>query len=154
MVSASAGASERIHATAIVIEEKGLILRGPSGAGKSCLALELIERARAQRKSASLVGDDRLLVEARAGVLVARPHPEIAGRIEIRGVGLIEATFTPEAAIAAVVDLRPSDAPWPDRLPDPQSALICGVLLPRLDIKGDDRFAPIRIIAFLEGRRF
>ena len=75
-----------LHATCLVIGEAGVLLRGPSGAGKSTLARRLISTALRDGRYASLVGDDRVRLEAVAGRLVARPHPAIAGRLEVRGV--------------------------------------------------------------------
>lgn len=122
-----------LHANALVVRDRGLLLRGPAGAGKSALTLDLIAYAQARGDFAALVADDRVGVEARGGRLIARPHPAIAGAIEARGLGLARIGFEAGCVLAAVVDLLAPGA-WPDRLPDPQAmrAKIAGVSLPRL----------------------
>jgi signal recognition particle GTPase len=97
-------AGTALHATCLVIGEAGLLLRGPSGAGKSTLARRLISAATRDGRYASLVGDDRIRLEAVAGRLVARPHPAIAGRLEVRGVGLTQVVHEPGAVVRLVVD--------------------------------------------------
>ncbi|ACK49233.1 HPr kinase [Methylocella silvestris BL2] len=105
-----------IHASAIVIQEAGVLIRGASGAGKSSLALALIQTAANAGLFARLVGDDRIEVSARHGRLIARGHKAILGRIEQRGVGILERPYLSAAVIRLIVDLVPPDeAP---RLPD------------------------------------
>jgi serine kinase of HPr protein (carbohydrate metabolism regulator) len=91
-----------VHATAIAIEGRAVLLRGPSGAGKSDLALRLID------SGARLVADDQVELR-RAGerVLVTAPTA-IAGLIEVRGVGILRVAPLVEAALAMCVDLVPS----------------------------------------------
>lgn len=103
-----------IHGVALVLGEDGLLIRGPAGAGKTSLALELIARARAQGVFGRLVADDRVLLRARGGRLIASPHPAIAGRFEMRGIGIVAAPHLPEAVIRLVVDLDPSAPRMPE----------------------------------------
>lgn len=104
-MSASPPRREIIHASALVIGETGLLLRGPSGSGKSALCLELIALAHARGDYGSLIADDRVVLELRAGRLLARPHPQIAGMIEARGMGLLSLPFEAGGVIHALVDL-------------------------------------------------
>ena len=126
--------ADNIHATCIVIGEKGVLLRGASGAGKSALALSLIAHYQPTH-FASLVADDRVLVENHHGQLVAMPHPTIAGRIEQRGVGILTTAFEQACTIALVVDLASGRGV---RLPDGGSSTttINGVQLPLLIVTG------------------
>jgi len=130
-------AQAQIHASALVIGEKGVLIRGASGAGKSALALAMIEAARSAGLFASLIGDDRVLL-SRAGLhVVARPHPAIAGLIEKRGQGLASVKHEPGALLSCVIDLIAQGAPGadvPPRMPDAQDliAIIESVELPRL----------------------
>ena len=103
-----------LHATCLVIGEAGVLLRGPSGAGKSTLARRLISAALRDGRYASLVGDDRVRLEAVSGRLVARPHPAIVGRLEFRGVGLTTVAHEPGTVVRLIVDC--GTAPL-DRLP-------------------------------------
>ncbi|MGL4322924.1 MAG: HPr kinase/phosphorylase [Beijerinckiaceae bacterium] len=134
--------ADNIHASCVVIGEKGVLLRGASGAGKSALALALIAHYQPTH-FARLVADDRVLVENHHGQLVAVPHPVIAGRIEQRGVGILTAAFEQACTIALVVDLASKNGA---RLPDGGSftTSINGVLLPLLTITdGGDALARI-----------
>ena len=78
-------ADPAIHAaSAVAIAGRGLLLEGPPGSGKSTLALALIDRG------AQLIGDDAVALENRNGLLWASPPPTIAGKIEIRNLGIID----------------------------------------------------------------
>ncbi len=92
-------ASVNIHASCVRVGRSGILLLGKSGAGKSDLALRLIGRG------AVLVADDRTLLAIERGILVARVPPQIAGMIEVRGVGLLPMRHTSSAQIVLVVDL-------------------------------------------------
>ncbi len=117
-----------IHATAVARAGRdgwrGVLLRGPSGAGKSDLALRLI--AAGWR----LVADDYADIWASGGALYASAPARIAGRIEARGLGIVDAPTLPLARIVLVVDCRQAPA---ERLPDPDRDSLCDVSLPRLD---------------------
>jgi HPr kinase/phosphorylase len=94
-----------IHASAVVIGETGILIRGASGAGKSSLARSLIAAGELRGQHARLVGDDRIRLKAASGRLIAASHPEIAGKIETRGRGILEVAHEPAALIQLVVDL-------------------------------------------------
>jgi HPr kinase/phosphorylase len=131
MTSAQAAS---VHASAVLIENRAVLIRGPSGAGKSRLAFDLILAGRAgQIPKAVLVGDDRVFLEASNGQLVVRPSRELAGLIEIRGLGIRRCDFAEEATVGLVVDLLAADA---ERLPPPEALLtrISGVKIPRIPV--------------------
>jgi serine kinase of HPr protein (carbohydrate metabolism regulator) len=121
-----------LHATAVLVGERGVVLRGPSGAGKSLLALALIERVRRDGGFAALVADDRVWLEAHGGRLLAQGAAATAGLCERRGFGLVAAPHEREAVIRLVVDLASRETP--PRMPDADSLYdtLCGVRLPRL----------------------
>ena len=128
----AAGAS--VHASAVLVENRAVLIRGPSGAGKSRLAFDLILAGRAgQIPPAVLVGDDRLHLQASNGQLVARPARELAGLIEIRGLGIRGCAFAAQAIVGLVVDLCAEDA---ERLPPPEVLLtqIDGISIPRIPV--------------------
>ncbi|KAF2988822.1 HPr kinase/phosphatase C-terminal domain-containing protein [Methylocystis sp. MJC1] len=140
-----------IHANALVLGDKGVLLRGPSGSGKSALTLALISRYQSQGEFARLVGDDRVRVEALNGRLIARPHPAIAGMIEIRGHGLSRVETEAACVLRAIVDIRTPDDP-PSRLPDAaeKSASLHAIALPRLCTEGCSDVSVARIIFFIQ----
>jgi HPr kinase/phosphorylase len=143
--------SLRLHASAVVIGEAGILIRGPSGAGKSSLALALIGLAQARGHFSRLVADDRTEVTVRAGRLLAAPVPPIEGMIERRGLGL-----TPEPHLAAVVIRLVIDCgAEPARMPEPEALVetIAGVTLPRLTLlpKAGDEGLILTALALFAG---
>ena len=95
-----------IHASAVLIGAKAVLIRGPSGAGKSRLAFELIKAGRTGALPfARLVADDRAHVEACGGRLLVRPAAALAGLIEMRGLGIRRLAYEPVAVVGLVVDL-------------------------------------------------
>ena len=126
--------SASVHASAVRVGTRAVLIRGPSGAGKSRLALDLILAGRAgQIATAMLIGDDRVHLTASDGRLMVRPALELAGLIEIRGLGIRRCDFVDEAVVDLVVDLAAADA---ERLP-PSEALqtqISGIKIPRIPV--------------------
>jgi serine kinase of HPr protein (carbohydrate metabolism regulator) len=121
-----------IHATALVLGDRGLLIRGASGSGKTTLALALIAGFQSHGRFARLVGDDQLFASERGGRLLVHAPGAIAGLAEIRGIGPHPLPFLPRAVIDRVVWLvLEAEAP---RLADPRSEAIAGVELPRLDL--------------------
>jgi HPr kinase/phosphorylase len=121
-----------IHASAVLVGARAILIRGPSGAGKSRLALELIETPqRGGVRFARLVGDDRVHLETAGGRLLVRPAPALTGLIELRGLGILQRDYEACAVVGLVVDLDAADA---ERLPERRKAVIEGVALPRLPV--------------------
>lgn len=144
--NATALGEQRLHATCVAFGRKGVLLRGRPGAGKSDLALRLImhplepSEFETQASAATghwqngergprLVGDDQVIVWPRDGVLMARPHPRLAGKLEVRGIGIVEVAYVSEVAVALAVDL--TDPALVERLPEAgQHCEINGVKVP------------------------
>ena len=123
-----------VHASAVKVGDRAVLIRGPSGAGKSRLAFDLILAGRAgQLPQGILVGDDRVRLDTGAGQLWVRPVEELAGLIEIRGLGIRRCSFAAEAIVSLVVDLADADAA---RLPAPEAVFvdIFGVKIPRIPV--------------------
>lgn len=123
-----------VHASAVMVGNRAVLIRGPSGAGKSRLAFDLILAGRAgQIPQATLVGDDRVHLDPAEGKLTVRPARELAGLIEIRGLGIRRCDFMPEAIVGLVVDLGAADA---ERLPPPEALTIriSGVEIPQIPV--------------------
>jgi HPr kinase/phosphorylase len=141
----AAGAS--VHASAVLVGDRAVLIRGPSGAGKSRLAFDLILAGRSgQIPQAVLVGDDRVHLETVGGQLVVRPARELIGLIEIRGLGIRRCAFAEEAIVGLVVDLSAADA---ERLPPPESLLIRlnGVKIPRIPVGSSFLALPLVVAA-------
>ncbi len=131
-----------VHASAVLVGARAVLIRGPSGAGKSRLALALIEAARTGTlRFAKLVGDDRVHLDAANGRLLVRPAEALAGLIEVRGVGIRRLDYEPHAVVGLVVDLVAADA---ERLPETerQYTVIAGLGLPRLAIAAGQEALP------------
>jgi serine kinase of HPr protein (carbohydrate metabolism regulator) len=130
----TAAATASVHASAVLVGNRAVLIRGPSGAGKSRLAFDLILAGRTgQLPSAVLVGDDRVHLDVLQGQLVVSPARELAGLIEIRGLGIRRCDFKAEAIVGLVVDLCAADA---ERLPPPEAlqTFISGVSIPRAPV--------------------
>ncbi|RTL53675.1 MAG: serine kinase [Bradyrhizobiaceae bacterium] len=123
-----------VHASAVLAGSRAILIRGASGSGKSRLAFDLILAGRADIvPKVTLIGDDRVRLSERDGRVVVRPVAELAGMIEIRGLGIRHCDFVPEGEIGLVVDLDAADA---TRLPVPQAleVTLMGVALPRIPV--------------------
>ena len=128
------GGGASLHASAVLVGNRAVLIRGPSGSGKSRLAFDLILAGRARQIGpATLVGDDRVHLGVSAGQLMFRPAPALAGLIEIRGLGIRRCDFVNEAVVGLVVDL---DAPDAERLPPPETLWteISGIKIPRIPV--------------------
>jgi serine kinase of HPr protein (carbohydrate metabolism regulator) len=131
-------ASPTIHATAVLVGAKALLIRGEPGSGKSRLALRLIQTL----PFARLIGDDRVHLEAQNGRLLVRPADSLAGMIEIRGIGIRNVPYEAVAAVGRVLDLMSAAERLPE--PDGQKAVISGVTLPRIALPaGGDPFPAV-----------
>jgi HPr kinase/phosphorylase len=129
-----ASEASTIHASAVLVGAKAVLIRGPSGSGKSRLAWDLLQAAeQGALPFARLVADDRVHVELHAGQLLVRPAPALAGLIEIYGLGIRQVAFEAVATVSLVIDLAAEDAA---RLPPitAGNATISGVILPRLTV--------------------
>jgi HPr kinase/phosphorylase len=137
--------SGTVHASAVLVGNRAVLIRGPSGSGKSRLAFDLILAGRSgQIPPAILVGDDRVHLDTSAGNLMVRPAAELAGLIEIRGLGIRQIDHAGEAVVGLVVDLAAADA---ERMPAAEALTtnINGVELPRIPVNLRD--SPLPLIA-------
>lgn len=101
--------TNQLHASAVAIDGKGVLLLGASGAGKSDLALRLIDAG------AVLVADDRVDIEPAGGALLLSAPEQLAGMIEVRGLGIVRLAYETKVSLSLIVDLvKPEDI---ERLP-------------------------------------
>jgi HPr kinase/phosphorylase len=95
----------QVHGSCASKGGSGVLLIGPPGSGKSDLLLRLLDRG------FSLVADDRVDIEAG----VARPPPNLAGLLEVRGLGIVRLAHVAQTCLALAVTLGAPVA----RLPQP-----------------------------------
>ena len=127
---------ELVHATAVAIDQSGVLIIGKSGSGKSDLALRLIDRG------ALLISDDIVKVDGTAMPPTLQAAPNIVGKIEIRGVGVISAPHVEDIPLRLVVNL---DCPV-ERLPrGRQTHSTAGFDIPTINLVAFEASAPIKI---------
>ena len=141
--------SPSIHASAVLVGARAVLIQGPAGSGKSRLAVALLDAARQGLiPFARLVADDRAHVEAAHGRLLVRPAPALAGLIEVRGLGISRVPHEPLAVLGLLVELGRADA---ERLPEPaqRQVKIEGIVLPRLAVAVGADALPL-VLAWLQ----
>ena len=137
-----------IHASAVLVGARAVLIQGAAGAGKSRLALALLQAAaRGLIPFARLVADDRAHVEAAHGRLLVRPADALAGLIEVRGLGIRRVPYEQVAVVGVLVELGAQDA---ERLParGGTRAVMAGVELPRLAVSAEAEPLPV-LLAYL-----
>jgi serine kinase of HPr protein (carbohydrate metabolism regulator) len=128
--------SETLHLTCVAIGDAGVLIEGASGAGKSDLALRLIDRG------AVLVSDDYTVVTIEGDALIARPPPTLAGKIEVRGVGILPMEHRAEVRVHLLVTV--SDDP-PRLPPVSRTRQIAGVTIREIALSVLEPSAPIKV---------
>ena len=116
-------ASKPVHATCIAVDGKALLILGQSGAGKSALGLSLMAMG------ATLVADDRVILTAHDGAVLASCPVPIRGLIEARGVGLLRAPHVEDVPVTLVVDMDRLEV---ERLPQRHRITVVDQSLPLL----------------------
>ena len=133
--------SEAIHASTVASEGRAVLITGPSGSGKSDLALRLLDRG------FTLVSDDQTIVRRDGDRLIASAPPTIAGKLEIRGIGIVDMATLSDIPVALLVELT-SDI---ERLPDDsRERPIFGVSLPLISIDAMSASAPTKVALALD----
>jgi len=132
-----------VHGTTVALEGAGVLLRGPSGSGKSDLALRLIDAG------ARLVADDQTELRRSVAGIIATSPASIAGRMEVRGVGILKVPAIPSAPLRLVVDLVPAERV--ERLPEPQFCEYLQCSLPLLALAPLEASTPAKIRLALAG---
>lgn len=135
-----------IHATAVSLNGKAVVIRGVPGSGKSELALRLIDQPGLGVGNIPLKGvliaDDQTVLTARDGKLWASAPPSLLGLLEVRGIGLVEMPQIQNVEVALVVDLLVAGSF--ERLPAPVELTVHleGVAVPRIPLDRAQPAAP------------
>jgi len=131
------GRSETVHGTVIAIDGNGVMLQGKSGSGKSDLALRLLEAG------ARLVADDQTVLRVTKGQIIAEAPPQLSGRLEIRGIGIVDIPVIPEVCVKIVVLLSPEKEI--ERLPESKSVAFLGIPVPAIAISAFEASAVAKV---------
>jgi serine kinase of HPr protein (carbohydrate metabolism regulator) len=132
--------SETVHASAVAIGGRAVLIGGRPGTGKSDLALRLIDRG------AALISDDYCVLRRVEGRACASAPETIRGKIEVRGLGIVELETAQDVPVALFVDLDHV----PDRMPEPgETRSLVGIPIPVVRLAGLEASAPLKVEAAL-----
>lgn len=139
--------AETVHASSVAIDGRAVLVTGPSGSGKSDLTLRLLDRGFV------LVSDDQTIVKRDGGRLVASAPHNIAGKLEIRGIGIVDMDCASGVPVALLVELTSEIQRLPD---DNRERPILGIPLPLITIDAMTASAPSKVALALDrmGLRF
>jgi len=133
---ATALSFETLHVSSVAIDGRAVLIEGESGAGKSDLALRLIDRG------AALISDDYTLLQRAGRDLIASPPDTIAGKIEVRGLGVLQMLHVEKIPVALLIRL--TDAP--ERLPlADEVRRIAGLDIREVAVDPHTASAPIKV---------
>jgi serine kinase of HPr protein (carbohydrate metabolism regulator) len=128
--------SETVHGACVAIDGRAVLIEGRSGEGKSDLALRLIDRG------ARLVADEQVICQRQDGALIASPTAQAAGRIEVRGLGIVEMPHAERVPVDLLIVILDSPPRFPD---DARKRRIAGVDVPVLPLAALEPSAPIKV---------
>ena len=133
--------SENLHASCVAIDGRAVLIGGPSGSGKSDLALRLLDRG------FKLVSDDRTIVRKDGSRLIASAPDTIKGKLEIRGIGIVDMETVQNVPLALVIELSSDLQRMPD---DSRERLILGLGVPLINVDAMTASAPSKVAVALD----
>ena len=133
--------SESLHATTVAKNGRAVVLAGRSGSGKSDLALRLLDRGFV------LVSDDQTVLKLAEGRVIAAAPPAIKGKLEVRGIGIVEIESIDDVPVSLIVELGGEI----DRLPEEGRArLLLGTKIPLVGIDAFTASAQAKVALALD----
>jgi serine kinase of HPr protein (carbohydrate metabolism regulator) len=133
--------AETVHASTVAVDGRAVLITGPSGSGKSDLALRLLDRG------FSLVSDDQTIVKRSGERLLASAPGTIAGKLEVRGIGIVQIEHVSDVPVALIVELTSDIQRLPD---DSRERPILGVKLPLITTDAMTASAPSKVALALD----
>ena len=131
---------ETLHASCVAIGGRAVLIEGRSGSGKSDLALRLIDRG------AFLVSDDQVIVRRDGARVLATPPDTIAGKLEIRGLGIVSLPAERDVPVGMIVTLVESEV---ERMPEDMMRDVTGVELPVISLRAFEASAAAKVAVAL-----
>jgi serine kinase of HPr protein (carbohydrate metabolism regulator) len=133
--------AETLHCSTVASNGRAVLITGPSGSGKSDLSLRLLDRG------FTLVSDDQTTVKKDGDRLLASAPPTIAGKLEVRGIGIVEMERVDNVPVALIVELTGQIQRLPD---DSRERPILGVKVPLVSIDAMTASAPSKVALALD----
>lgn len=133
--------SETMHASTVAVDGRAVLISGPSGSGKSDLTLRLLDRG------FTLVSDDQTIVRREADRLIASAPPNIKGKLEIRGIGIVEMETVADVPVALYVELTSEIVRLPD---DRRERPVLNVNLPLISVDAQTASAASKVALALD----
>ena len=143
-----------VHATAVATANVDffscVLLAGPSGAGKSDLALRLLAwpASGLGGQPFQLVADDQVLLQADGEKLIARPPKTLAGKLEVRGIGIVDLPYLEAADVHLVAELVPANQI--ERMPHADTTVLAGQIRPLIRLFAFEPSAPLKVALALQ----
>jgi serine kinase of HPr protein (carbohydrate metabolism regulator) len=130
---------QKILATSVKLNGKAILIQGKSGAGKSFLALRLM-----MNHKAVLISDDVTYLNPKGKYLYAETIPELAGKIEVRGVGILDMAYTTHIPVACVIQLSKAKV---ERMPYKKMVTMEGIKIPLFTFNPDFAYNDLQVLA-------
>jgi serine kinase of HPr protein (carbohydrate metabolism regulator) len=148
-------AAELLHGTCVALGRSAALLRGPSGAGKSDLALRFLFLARrgpAALEPPTLIADDQVRVRREGARLLVEAPPTLRGKLEVRGLGIVDMKTVADAELVLVADLVA--ATGVERMPEADASVrLLGLDVAAIRLVAAEASAPIKLALALSRAR-